>query len=155
MIKNVLVPIDFSEQTEGVLAVAAELAESLGAHIWLIHIADPEPDFVGYGPGPEVVRQQVATRLRDEHRDLHALADRLRSQGLEVTALAIQGPTVDRIVSEVEKLSANIVIMGSHGHGALYRTLLGSVSEGVLHRANCPVLIVPPQREQRGATESS
>jgi nucleotide-binding universal stress UspA family protein len=50
---------------------------------------------------------------------------------------------VEKILAQMEKLDADLVIMGSHGHGAIYRTLLGSVSEGVLHDAACPVLIVP------------
>jgi nucleotide-binding universal stress UspA family protein len=59
-----------------------------------------------------------------------------------------------KILAEIHKLQADLVIMGSHGRGAIYRTLLGSTSEGVLHRSSCPVLIVPPLgRETRVETE--
>ena len=144
---NIVVPVDFSEQTESVLQIVTSVAKPLGAHIWLLHIAAPDPDFVGYGTGPDVVREQVAKGLREEHAKVQELGERLRGEGLEVTALAIQGPTVDTIIAEANKLQADLIILGSHGHGALFRTLMGSVSEGVLHRAPCPVLIVPPERE--------
>jgi nucleotide-binding universal stress UspA family protein len=141
--KNVLVPIDFSDQTDAVVAVANEMARALGAHLWLLHVAPPDPDFVGYGPGPSTVRDQVAKELHEEHRQIQAIAEGLREQGLEVTALAIQGATVECIVGEIEKLEIDLVVLGSHGRGAVFRMLLGSVSEGVLRRAGCPVLIVP------------
>jgi len=144
---NIVVPIDFSGQTEAVLQVAQTLGAALDSKIWLIHIAAPEPDFVGYDSGPDVVRKQVAKELRKEHAKVQELGEGLRSAGLTVTALAIQGPTVDTIVAEASKLEADLIILGSHGHGALYRTLMGSVSEGVLRHASCPVLIVPPDRE--------
>ncbi|MBW2274656.1 MAG: universal stress protein, partial [Deltaproteobacteria bacterium] len=47
------------------------------------------------------------------------------------------------ILAEAKRLAADMIVMGSHGHGALYRALLGSVSEGVLHKATCPLTIVP------------
>ncbi len=142
--KHIVVPVDFSEQTPAVLALAGQLASVFDAHVWLLHVAAPEPEFVGYGPGPDCVRDQVAKGLREEHRQVQELGGELERQGLRVTALAIQGPTVEKILAEVGKLEADLVILGSHGHGALYRTLLGSVSEGVLHGSSCPVLIVPP-----------
>jgi nucleotide-binding universal stress UspA family protein len=145
--KSLLVSVDFSVQTEPVLDVARELGKSLAARIWLVHVAEPEPDFVGYAPGPDVVRDQVAKKLRKEHTELQELATGLREDGLDTTALSVQGPTVDRILSEADKLDVDMIVMGSHGHGAVYRVLLGSVSEGVLHRSRVPVLIVPPSRE--------
>ncbi|MGL5938967.1 MAG: universal stress protein, partial [Waterburya sp.] len=39
-----------------------------------------------------------------------------------------------------------MIVLGSHGHGAVYRTLVGSVSEGIIHKASCPVLIVPAKK---------
>ncbi len=143
--KTLVVPVDFSPQTESVIEATREIAGALQAEIWLIHVAEPDPDFVGYAAGPQVVRDQVARSLREEHSKLHDLGERLRGEGHNVTALAVQGPTIDTILMEVEKHDADLVIMGSHGHGALYRVVVGSVSEGVLHRSPCPVLIVPPE----------
>ncbi len=141
--KNVLVPIDFSDVTERVIEEAQTLCEALGAKLWLVHVAAPDPDFVGYDGGPQSVRDSVAQHLREEHRDLQQRAEALRAGGLDVVALLIQGPTVDTILGEAKRLDADMIVMGSHGHGALYRALLGSVSEGVLHKSTCPLTIVP------------
>jgi len=139
----VLVPLDFSEVSGAVVEWAARVAERFECRLWLLHVASPDPEFVGYEAGPDVVREQRASELREEHRELQSRADDLRERGIDARALLVEGPTVEKILSEAEKVSADLIVMGSHGHGALYRALLGSVSEGVVRGAGCPVTIVP------------
>lgn len=140
---NLLVAIDFSGVTERIVAQAKLLAEAFEAKIWLIYVAEPEPDFVGYSAGPKVVRNQVACEYHEEHRRIQAHADLLRDAGIEVEALLIQGGVVDSIVQQAEKLGAAMIVMGSHGHNALMRLVVGDVADGVLRRAPCVVHIVP------------
>jgi nucleotide-binding universal stress UspA family protein len=141
--RTILVPIDFSEVTERVVDTATSLAQAFSSKLCLLHVAAPDPAFVGWDPGPDVVRHQRATDLRDEHRRAQDLAEELRGRGLEAQALLVQGPTVETILERAAKLEADLIVLGSHGHGALYRALLGSISEGVVRKATCPVLIVP------------
>lgn len=141
--KTILVPIDFSEITERVIRLAAEIGQGVGATICLLHVAEPEPDFVGLEVGPQHVRDQKASELRSEHREIQERVSALRADGLEAHALLVQGATVEKILAEAHRLGAGLIVMGSHGRGGLRRALVGSVSEGVLHRAPCPVLIVP------------
>jgi nucleotide-binding universal stress UspA family protein len=140
---SILAPVDFSEMTPAVIAVAESLAAAFSARLWLLHVSAPDPDFVGFEAGPQAVRDQRAHHLRGEHRELQEVADRLRTEGVEATALLIQGPTVEKILSEAERVAAEWIVIGSHGRGAVHRALLGSVSEGVLHRARCKIAIVP------------
>lgn len=143
MTRNIVAAIDFSPVTELVLERAAAEARAFAARLWLLHVAAPEPDFVGYDPGPVGVRQQVAQHLREDHQRLQAHAQSLREGGLDVTALLVQGPTIETILREASKLAADLIVLGSHGRGVLGRTLLGSVSEGILRKTAIPVLIVP------------
>ena len=71
------------------------------------------------------------------------MASAVRDRELSAHALLIQGPTVDKILSEARRIEADLIVMGSHGHGAVFRALLGGVSENVLRRAECPITIVP------------
>jgi len=142
-VKNIMVPIDFSPSTPSVIATAGALSRAFGAKLWLVHVAPPDPDFVGYEVGPQTVRDQVARHLRDEHRQLQSEAEKMREAGIDVVALMLQGQTVETILSEAERLCADYIVMGSHGRGALLRRLVGSVSEGVLRGAPCPVTILP------------
>lgn len=140
---NILVALDLSDATEKVLQTVTRVAQSTDAEVWLLHVAEPDPDFVGYAAGPEVVREQVAKEFRDQHRAVQTQADALRDRGVKATALLIQGPTVETILKEAERLSADLIIVGSHGHGALYDLVAGSISLGVLKKADTPVLVVP------------
>ena len=61
--KNIVAAIDFSERSEAVLRIASDHARAFEAHLWLVHVAAPEPGFVGYDGGPQSVRDNVAFGL--------------------------------------------------------------------------------------------
>jgi nucleotide-binding universal stress UspA family protein len=140
--KTILVPIDFSDATPRVLDAARELAGAFAAKIVLLHVSEPEPDFVGFEPGPIAVRATIARDFKKEHQQLDAARTQL-GDGLNILALHIQGPIVDKIIAEAQQHSADFIVLGSHGHGALFELLVGSVATGVLRNAGCPVLVVP------------
>lgn len=143
--RNILVPIDFSPITESVVEFSRTLAECFSARLCLLHVASPDPDFVGFDAGPQSVRDQLAEHLREEHRRIQMTATELRDAGIETAALLVQGATAEKILSEAEEQAADLIVMGSHGHGAMHRALMGSVSERVLRKAVCPVTIIPHQ----------
>lgn len=143
-IGELLVAVDFSGGTEHVMGVAARLARSSGATIHLLHVAAPEPGFVGYDdPGGPEDRDHRAGVLRDEHQALQVLADAMRDAGQSVQPLLVKGATVDVILSEADRLGADIIVVGSHGHGAVHRLLVGSTPDALVRRSDLPVLVVP------------
>jgi nucleotide-binding universal stress UspA family protein len=141
--KTILVPVDFSDVSSRVVSTAQELARSFRSRLVLLHISEPEPDFVGFEPGPVAVRSTVARDFRKEHQMLEELRTRVTEEGLDVLALQIQGPIIDKVLDEADKHGAELIVLGSHGHGALFEFLVGSVTSGVLRAAKCPVLVVP------------
>ncbi len=141
--KTILAPVDFSDVSTRVAETAAKFAAAFGSRIVLLHVAEPEPEFVGFEPGPVVVRSAVAQDFRAEHQRLEEMKRQLATGQTEVTALQVQGPTIQKILFEAEQQQADLIVLGSHGHGALYHLLAGSVAEGVLKAARCPVLVVP------------
>jgi nucleotide-binding universal stress UspA family protein len=142
---NILAAVDFSPVTDAVLTALGRIGAMTAVKVHLAHVAPPEPAFVGYGAGPDLVREQVAAELRTHRKQLQDLAERLREGGIEATALMLQGPTVDTLIAESVKLQAGLIVLGSHGHGAVYDLLVGSVAEGVVKRSRVPVLLVPAQ----------
>jgi nucleotide-binding universal stress UspA family protein len=144
--KTILVPIDFSDVTERVIATAREYADALKAKVILLHVTEPEPDFVGFEPGPMAIRQAVARDFKAEHQKLDELKSTF-SPDHHVLALHIQGPLVDKILSQATEHHADLIVMGSHGHGALFELFVGSVTSGVLKNSACPVLVVPSAKK--------
>lgn len=143
MTMKILVALDLSEAAPRILQVTERMARQSSAEVRLLHVAEAEPDFMGYDAGPEVVRDQVAKEFRDEHRAVQKYADELREAGINAGARLIQGPIVETVFREAERFEANLLIVGSHGFGAIYDLLVGSVSRGLLKDANIPVLVVP------------
>jgi nucleotide-binding universal stress UspA family protein len=142
--KTILVPIDFSDVSGKVVETAASLAAVFGSRVILVHVAEPEPEFVGYDPGPLTVRVAVAGDIHADQRRLEAL--KLKFGATEVLALHLQGSIPDEILKLAGEHAATLIVIGSHGHGALYQLFVGSVTTAVLKDAACPVLVVPSDR---------
>jgi nucleotide-binding universal stress UspA family protein len=140
---KILVSIDLSEATPRVLQVTERVARQSSGEVRLLHVAEADPDFMGYEGGPDVVRDQVAKEFRDEHRSIQAHAATLREAGIKTSARLIQGAIVDTVFREAQRFEADLLVVGSHGFGALYDLLVGSVSRGILKDTDIPVLVVP------------
>ena len=139
----VLALVDFSDVTGKVVDEAAAMARALGDRLVILHVAAPDPDFVGYEVGPQSVRDSMASHFHEEHQKLGVLEKGAAKAGGAVEALLVQGPTVEKALQMAERLCATHIVLGSHGHGALRKLLVGSVTEGVLRGAGCPVVVVP------------
>ena len=138
-----LVPLDLSDATPPVLAIARRAAQTTGASVVLLHVAEPEPAFIGYDAGPDVVREQVAHEYREQHQVLHLHAESLRAEGIQTTPLLIQGEIAPCILREAQRLGADLMVMGTHGRGAMFELIVGSVSHAVIRDTSIPVLLVP------------
>jgi nucleotide-binding universal stress UspA family protein len=160
--KRILVPVDFSPATDCVLTLARELARSLNAELHLVHVHEiaAVPVFpaatIGY-PGVGMPEMGMAGGLPIGSSDLGptdlpndkgksqlvARQEELTRSGLQAFALEPEGSVVEEILKSAREISADLIVMGSHGHGAVYNLLVGCVTEGVLKAGQCPVLLVP------------
>jgi nucleotide-binding universal stress UspA family protein len=143
--QTLLVTIDFSEITALLLKQAEQIALKFHSKVYLLHIAEPEPDFIGYQTGPQTRRDHVAEHLREEHQKLQKLAEQLRSKEIDTTALLVQGATVEKILQEAKKLKITLILMGSHHYNPLKKLFHSSISQAVLEKAVCPVFVIPNQ----------
>ena len=146
---QILAALDLSSAADEVIRHAESLTRAMGARLTLLHVAAPHPDFVGYQVGPQSVRDARARELKSEHDRLQSYASDLQRRGLDAHAILVEGPTVETILAEVDRRGADLIVMGSHGHGMLYDAIVGSVSAGVMRAATRPVLIVPDFRDPR------
>ena len=150
--KNLLVAIDFSDVTERVVSAAEELARAFGAKIWLLHVVAEVSAMASLGEVPfhwPAAEAELPERFSEEQRRMQELLAGLMARGINAEMLLIRGSAVIEILAMAEQYEIDMVIMGSHGHGALYELMVGTVSEGVLRHAACPALIVPSVKPQK------
>lgn len=139
-IKTILVPLDGSDESRRALALAADLAGKYGAGLVLLHVVDlnqkmsalDRVTMSGYVP---------AEILEDGYR---LTADALRSVPADISAKTetVAGDPAETILRRAESLQAGLIVLGSRGMGAVAGLVMGSVSQTVLHRARCPVVVV-------------
>ncbi|MHA7841855.1 MAG: universal stress protein [Winogradskyella sp.] len=141
--KNILLPIDFNGNETLLLDKATEIGKTFNSKVWLIHVASPDPDFVGYDAGPQFIRDNRASELREEHQKLQDFAKKLTTENIECEALLIQGSTVETILKKTEKLNIDLIIIGHEAYGFFHKALFGSVSESLVKKSNIPILVVP------------
>ncbi len=139
---RVLVAVDFSAVSEVSLQTVRRLLPREGLDVVVVHVAEPDPAFVGWETGPDTVRDQVAEGLRRERRDVEHYVATCRADGISARGLTVQGPTVETILAEADRIDADLIVVGSHGHGAAYDLAIGSISAGVIRKATVPVLVV-------------
>ena len=141
--KNILVTIDFEEKGQVLIEKAAELAKKFKAKLWLVHVAAPDPDFIGYDVGPQYIRDVLAKDLRNEHKLLQGFTNQLKEKNIVAEALLVQGTTIETVVELTEKLAIDLIVIGKHEHGFLHKTFMVSTDESLVEKSNIPVLIVP------------
>lgn len=141
--KKILVPVDFSDLSTEVLAKAGEIAKVFGSEIYILHISLPESFMPEDSTNlPLIHNPGIEEMIREDH-DLKAMVHYLHEQGIDAKSALIHGPVVSTILNEAEKFGAELIVVGTQSHGFLYRTFIGSVSDGVLRNSPCPVMIVP------------
>lgn len=148
--KNIVVAVDFSNATSGVLDMAVRLAKSFNANLQLFHVIEPEPSYTAYGFTPDEFPAMNAFQEEAKRRaagKLDELLAAVRADVPQATAEIAEGSPLHAILSQVRESGADFVVVGSHGHGVIASLLLGSVAEGMVRKATVPTLVVPAAAE--------
>lgn len=150
LLKSILVATDFSEPSGAAVAYGRELARSFGAQLTVFHAAGNaaaraygSDAFVFIDPGLQSDVENAA-RARIE-----ALSADERRDGVNASAVVLTSNTpASAIVDYARQAGIDLIVMGTHGRGAVTHLLMGSVAERVVRTAPCPVLTVRhPERE--------
>jgi len=140
-LQKLLLATDLSEASSSATEHAFELASRLGAALLVVSVIDPGSLLMPSGRFRARVDQ-----VRERHeQQAQALVERGRQVGIDVSFLVWTGDPGDQIVSAAEAERVDMIVVGSHGRGAVGRLFLGSVSEHVVRNAPCPVLVVRPR----------
>jgi nucleotide-binding universal stress UspA family protein len=164
MYSRIVVPLDGSRFAESSLPLAGMVQRGSGAALELVSSHDPVPppvagseelagmavpvhvDTLGAVP---VTAGEMRQSLREERTTyLHEAAKRLReASGVEAEVALLEGRADQAIIERVQATGADLVVMATHGRGAMERAWLGSVADRVVREATVPVLLVRPVEE--------
>lgn len=139
-IERILVAVDFSATSQQAIRYALLLGPS--ATLTLLHVYEPPSAIEGIVPGAD-----YALDSENERRALRAEMDSLvaplaSKQSSRIQIMLDEGPIVDAILKRAITGNCELIVMGTHGKTALKQLLMGSVAEGVVRRAKCPVITV-------------
>ena len=142
--KTIVAAIDFSDLTRRVVETARDQAEAFGAEFHLIHVVEPEPTYTAYGftpdefPAMNLFQEEARKRAQTKLDEVAAAVP-----GAKV--VLVDGSPLHGILEHAKSCGADLVVVGSHGHGMVASLLLGSVAEGLVRKAAVPTMVVPAQ----------
>lgn len=139
--KVILVPTDFSVSAETALDYALQLAAKLGAKVYVMHAY--QLPVVGFPDGVLLPTAEIASKIINwAQSQLAACVARRKESSVDIVPILKQADPRDAVISAAEDLSADLVVMGTHGRHGLARALIGSVAESVVRTSTVPVLTV-------------
>jgi nucleotide-binding universal stress UspA family protein len=154
-LQTIVVATDFSAASEAATTYAFQLARTLEARLYLLHVV-PETDVElmtalrGHLQSHITPETLVETYYTDAEKRLAELVDSANAADVVQERLIVTGGPAEEIVSWAASKNAQIIIVGTHGRSGITRFLLGSVAERVLHLARCAVLVVPGTASKDG-----
>ncbi len=138
-LETILLATDLSRASSAATEQAIELAVRLEARLLVVNVFSQSKGIGAIGRARTVEgREQRALSAQ-------AVVQRARAAGAQATFLLWDGDPGDGIIAAAESEAADMIIVGSHGRSTVGRYLLGSVSDHVVHHAQCPVLVVRPR----------
>lgn len=141
-IQRILCPIDFSEFSAHAIEQAMALARWYRAGVTLLYVAWielPGATF-GAGPGPLALASAEVARLDGE---IRAFARSWLEEGVPLEVHVRPGAAAPQVLAEAHAMTADLIVIGTHGRSGFERLMLGSTADKVLRKASCPVMTVP------------
>jgi nucleotide-binding universal stress UspA family protein len=139
-LKQILIPIDFSDYSDQALRWGVSLAQKYGAQLLLLHVI---PEVLEEVSARESTGEQLVIDLTAEvEAQLHEIARQGLKEGVAVDMRVADGEPADAILRMARQEKIDLIVMGTHGRTGLSHLLLGSTAEAVVRAAACPVFTV-------------
>ncbi|MGE0362874.1 MAG: universal stress protein [Vicinamibacterales bacterium] len=144
VLTRILAPTDFSDTSTIALRYAVTLAEAFHAQLHLLHVVERSIEQQWAGELAAVAALDVESEARAKSdAELATLLTRDERARLEARLVSRTGTPFVEIVRYAQHEEIDLIVMGTHGRGAIAHLLIGSVAENVVRKARCPVLTVP------------
>jgi len=146
MFEDILMPTDGSSYALQAAEYGADIAKRYNSNVTALYVAEPPP-IIGIAPGEErqtQIRQELSGQGREALRRTREVFEKA---GVHPREELTFGSAVPNILQHAREGNYDLIVIGSRGAGtgAIEQILIGSVAEGILHGAPCPVLMVRPR----------
>jgi nucleotide-binding universal stress UspA family protein len=139
-LRQLLIPIDFSDYSEQALRWGISLAQKYGAQLLLLHVI---PAVLEEVSARESAGEQLVIDLTAKvEAQLHEMARQGLREGVAVHVQVADGEPAEAILQMAREERVDLIVMGTHGRTGLSHLLLGSTAEAVVRAASCPVFTV-------------
>ncbi|MDR3406245.1 MAG: universal stress protein [Chthoniobacter sp.] len=139
-LKRILVPLDFWPPSRRALRFAREWAGRFGSEVHLLHVIEPTNGYGILGMDPIAPPLPVLDCHEPVQAELEKIAREEFPQSMKVSVHIRDGVPYDEIARAAAELNVDLIVIATHGRGALSHALLGSTAERVVRVAPCPVL---------------
>lgn len=148
-IKQVITPIDFSENAQLIAESAAYVAGTFKASLNLIFVVQDFADYSGFFVpqmnAPDLVQELFTSA--EERMDRFSQENEGAFKAMGVTALhskILMGDVAEKIIEYAVQTQGNLIVMGTHGYKGLEKIMFGSIADKVVKAAPCPIMTVNP-----------
>jgi nucleotide-binding universal stress UspA family protein len=139
MMKKILVPIDGSKHSDLAIKKAREFAELSGGSVVLLNVNDFHQHMFNYNSGVEEHFIELFDQMADNI--LESGRDKLSELGDRVETVKLEGSVANKIIDYANSNDFDLIIIGSHGKGAIHEFLMGGVAHKIILHVNKPVLV--------------
>jgi nucleotide-binding universal stress UspA family protein len=153
--KKILVAVDFSDLTGKLIAEGVKVAQAFNAKLILLHTEPPtdgvicyDPNYsglsaLGFYPEYDIEQEFFVKKLENDQDALHSLEEEVRKEGVEVSTEIINGDVTETILQTISKENIDLLVLGSHKHGFIYKLFFSDISINIFEKVKIPVLVVP------------
>lgn len=151
LVRTIVVPVDFSDCSLAGLTYAVRVARDLGARIIVVHVTDLGPVMMTTDYGEYSSRTCIKAAEHQCGDQMKRFLSRVKFDGVPVDTRAVAGYCPGAIHEIAAGEGADLIVIATHGRTGWRRAVMGSVAEGTVRHAVCPVLVVPslPDRANR------
>ncbi len=145
--RKILVPTDFSEDSDLAFRMALSIAVNYQARIFLLHVIS-EQSLADYCLDQNIVDRVLNESIVFSNEKLHEVIDKNQQSGdVKVIPDVRRGQPYEEILNEASERKIDLIVIASHGKTGLQKYFIGSVTEKVMKEAKCPVLLIPSQEK--------
>jgi nucleotide-binding universal stress UspA family protein len=145
-VKKIMFPVDFTESSHKVAKHVKFYAQALGAELTLIHTIRGPEDFSGFEMGAAWWSSYEGELLKGAQKAMDSFMEEEFGGMKGVKNVVLIGDIVEEIVKYAQKNNIDLIIVGTHGRKGLEKVVFGSVAEGIVKKAHCPVLSINPYK---------